>query len=130
VDRLVVYRRTKQGHRGLEAVPIGYGVGLLGVATFTVGGAGDQIWHLTLGVEQDINAFQSPTHWLLAIGMFLMLSSPLRAAWSVPGTATPRLKEFVPTLWSLVLTLAIFFFAYNYMSFFIGDSPTVDVDAS
>jgi hypothetical protein len=122
----VVLRRLRDGHSGLEAVPIGYGVGLLGVATFMVGGVGDQIWHLTLGVEQDINAFQSPTHWLLAIGMFLMLSSPLRAGWSTPGTTTPRLKEFAPTLWSLVLTMGIYFFAYNYMSFFIGDSPTID----
>jgi hypothetical protein len=124
----VVLRRLREGYRGLEAIPIGYGVGAIGVLTFMVGGLGDQIWHLSLGVEQDINAFQSPTHWLLAIGMFLMLSSPLRAGWSVPGTTTPRLKEFAPTLWSIVLTAAMFFFAFNYMSYFIGESPTIKAE--
>jgi hypothetical protein len=121
----VVLRRLREGHRGLDAVPVGYGVGVIGVATFMIGGLGDQVWHLMLGVEQDINAFQSPTHWLLAIGMFLMLSSPLRAAWSTPGDEQPGLKLFAPTLWSLVLTMAIFFFAFNYMSFFIADVTTV-----
>jgi hypothetical protein len=124
----VVLRRLGEGHRGPAAIPVGYGVGTIGVLTFMVGGVGDQIWHLTLGVEQDINAFQSPTHWLLAIGMFLMLSSPLRAGWSVPGTTTPRLKEFAPTLWSLVLTAGMFFFAFNYMSYFIGESPTIKAE--
>jgi hypothetical protein len=125
---LLVARRRRDGHRGLEAIPLGYGVALLGIATFTLGGAGDQVWHLSLGVEQDINAFLSPTHWLLAIGMFLMVSSPLRAGWSAPGPEAPRLKEFAAILWSLVLTLAMFFFAFNYMSFFIGDSPTIDAE--
>lgn len=119
---------AREGNRGVKDIPVGYGVGVIGVLTFMVGGLGDQVWHLTLGVEQDINAFQSPTHWLLAIGMFLMLSSPLRAGWSVPGTTTPRLKEFAPTLWSLVLTAGMFFFAFNYMSFFIGESPTIKAE--
>ena len=124
----VVLRRLRKGHRGLYAIPVGYGVGLLGVAIFMVGGTFDQVWHLSLGVEQDINAFQSPTHWLLAIGMFLMLSSPLRAGWSSAGTQNPKLKQFVPTLWSIVLTASMFFFAFNYMSFFIGDTPTVQAE--
>jgi hypothetical protein len=124
----VVLRRLREGYRGLEAVPVGYGIGAIGVLTFMVGGLGDQVWHLTLGVEQDLNAFQSPTHWLLAIGMFLMSSSPLRAGWTVPGPTAPRMKEFAPTLWSLVLTAAMFFFAFNYMSYFIGESPTIKAE--
>ena len=122
----MVLRRLRQGVPAAQAAPAGYGVGLLGIGIFMAGGLGDQVWHLTMGVEQDINAFQSPTHWLLAIGMFLMVSCSLRAAWSTPGTTTPGIREFVPTLWSLVLTLGVFFFAYNYMSFFIGESPTID----
>jgi hypothetical protein len=126
----VVLRRVREGHRGIDAAPVGYGIGLLGVGIFMVGGTGDQIWHLTMGVEQDLNAFQSPTHWLLAIGMFLMASSPLRAAWSTAGPTNPTLKEFAPTLWSLVLTLGMFFFAFNYMSYFIGvQAPTIDNNA-
>ena len=125
----VIVRRVREGHRGLDAVPLGYGVGVLGVGLFTLGGAGDQVWHLSLGVEQDLNAFLSPTHWLLAIGMFLMASSPLRAGWSTRGPEAPRMKEFAAVLWSLVLTVAMFFFAFNYMSFFIADSPTIEAEA-
>jgi hypothetical protein len=34
----------------------------------------------------------------------------------------------VPTLWSLVLTATMFFFAFNYMSYFIGESPTIKAE--
>ena len=79
----VVARNVREGRRELAAMPVGYGLGLVGVGFFSIGGLFDQVWHLSLGVEQDINAFQSPTHWFLAIGMFLMVSSPVRAGWSL-----------------------------------------------
>ena len=81
------------GRPGPEAVPVGYGVGVIGVLTFMVGGLGDQVWHLSLGVEQDINAFQSPTHWLLAIGMFLMLSSGTVRGIKFPGSTTDSARR-------------------------------------
>ena len=121
----VFFRTFRKRRRILVSTPVGYAIGLLGVMLFSIGGAFDQVWHLSFGVEQDINAFQSPTHWLLAIGMCLMVSSPLRAGWSSDAPEEPRLGPFVPTLWSLVLTLSFVMFAWNYMSFFIADSPTI-----
>jgi len=122
----VVLRNVRQGRRGLAAMPVGYAVGFAGVLFFTVGGVFDQVWHLSLGVEQDINAFQSPTHWFLAIGMFLMVSSPVRAGWSSDEPEEPTLRQFAPTLLGLVLSLAMVSFAWNYMSFFIIDEPMIE----
>ena len=78
----LVLREANQGKRGLAAIPRGYALGLAGVISFGIGGAADAIWHLFLGVEQDIEAFLSPTHWLLAAGMFLMVSCSFRAGWT------------------------------------------------
>jgi hypothetical protein len=108
-----------------DRIPVGYAIGLTGVATFAVGGIGDQIWHLSLGVEQDLEAFLSPTHWLLAVGMFLMVSSPMRAAWSSFDSDRPGFREFLPTLWSITLTTATVSFAYNYLSLFVLNNVTL-----
>jgi hypothetical protein len=121
----LVLREANQGKRGLAAIPRGYGLGVAGVVSFAVGGAADQVWHLFLGVEQDIQAFLSPTHWLLAIGMGLMVSCSLRAGWTSFDTARPSFRQFAPTLWSITLTTAMISFAYNYLSLFVMDNATI-----
>lgn len=121
----LIMRERKEGARGLAAVPRGYAMGVAGMICFAVGGAGDQVWHLSLGIEQDIEAFLSPTHWFLAVGMFLMVSCSFRAAWTSFDTDTPTLRAFAPTLWSITLTTAMVGFAYNYLSPFVIDNPTI-----
>lgn len=61
------------------AIPAGYGLGILGIAIFALGGLGDMIWHLAFGVEAGLDALVSPTHLLLLTGGALLLSSPWRA---------------------------------------------------
>ncbi|MCA1842898.1 MAG: hypothetical protein LC792_06840 [Actinobacteria bacterium] len=121
----LILREANQGKRGLAAIPRGYAMGLAGVISFGVGGAADAIWHLFLGVEQDIEAFLSPTHWLLAAGMFLMVSCSLRAGWTSFDTDRPSFRHFAPTLWSITLTTAMIGFAYNYLSLFVIDNATI-----
>jgi hypothetical protein len=121
----LIVREREQGKRGLAAVPRGYAMGVVGMMSFAVGGAGDQIWHLALGIEQDVEAFLSPTHWLLAVGMFLMVSCSFRAAWTSFDTDRPTLGAFAPTLWSITLTTAMVGFAYNYLSPFVIDNATL-----
>jgi hypothetical protein len=58
---------------------------MLGVLIFAAGGVGDMLWHETFGVEADFDALFSPSHLVLAIGMNLMITGPLRAAWARPG---------------------------------------------
>ena len=78
----VNYRRGAAWNR---ALPVGYSLSILGVLIFAAGGVGDMLWHETFGVEADFDALFSPSHLVLAIGMNLILTGPLRAAWARPG---------------------------------------------
>ena len=90
--------RARQPERsGLAAFPAGYGLAVVGVVIFAVGGAGDMTWHTIFGIEQDVEALFSPTHLLLFAGMALILSTPLRAAWSdLAEPAAPGYRRFLP----------------------------------
>src|SRR5206468_5841643 len=65
-------------------VPAGYGLGLVGVAMFVAGGVADGRWHTLFGVEVSVAALLSPSHLLLLGGGLLMVTSPVRSAWSSP----------------------------------------------
>jgi hypothetical protein len=43
------------------------------------------LWHEIFGVEAEFDALFSPTHLTLAIGMNLIITGPLRAAWARPA---------------------------------------------
>jgi hypothetical protein len=113
------------GHRGLAAIPVGYGGGIAGLAIFTVGGIGDQIWHLSLGIERDLKAFISPTHLMLIIGMLLMLSSPFRSQWAQRGPRAPSFARILPALWSITLTMMLTAITYNYAFAYASNLPQI-----
>ena len=117
-----VVKEQEAGRRGRAAVPLGYGLGLVGVVLFALGGAGDMLWHIALGVEQSIDALFSPTHLLLFLGILAILSSPLRAAWSdAEDDPRPSLGRFLPVLLSATLTTALVAFMFMYFSAFTGN---------
>jgi len=98
--------RSGQGWR--EAMPQGYVPSLLGVALFLVGGVGDMLWHVLLGIEVNVEALLSPTHLLLAVGGALIITGPLRAAWARgEGSTWPALVSL-----ALLLSILTFFTAY------------------
>ena len=70
------FRRTG-GWR--TAMPPGYGLGLIGVGCWFVGGPFDALWHSIFGFEANVEALMSPAHAILALGYGLMASGPLRA---------------------------------------------------
>lgn len=90
----------------IEAVPDGYGIGVLGVVIFGFGGLGDYLWHSSFGFEQGVEALTSPTHQLLAVGGILFLSSPLRAVWRREGS--PSAGELFSALLSAMLAFSLF----------------------
>jgi hypothetical protein len=101
--------------RGLrKSIPYGYGLGVVGLGLFLLGGLGDAIWHALLGIETGIDALLSPTHLLLLAGGLLSLTSPLRAAWVEVDTASPSLWDLFPALLSLTLTTTISAFFLGY----------------
>lgn len=117
----LVMRNQEKGRRGLAAVPVGYGLGLVGVGLFAAGGAGDMAWHEVFGIEQGIEALFSPTHLLLFVGMMLILSSPLRAAWTGDAAAVaPTYRAFAPVLLSATLVTTLVAFMFMYFSAFIS----------
>jgi hypothetical protein len=105
----MVYRRLRQGWQGLNAIPMGYDLGLIGAFIFGLGGIADLIWHSTFGIEVGIDALRSPSHIMLFIGAILLITAPLRAAWHDPSSkSTPSFLEFLPNLFVI---LAVFCFA-------------------
>lgn len=101
-------------YRRHGGVPEGYGLGFLGVVLFAVGGVADMAWHLVFGVEVRLEALLSPTHLLLFASGLLILSSPLRAAWSDTSEDAP----FLPALLSITLvTSTVSFFLMEFSPF-------------
>jgi hypothetical protein len=115
----LVGRNRCLGRRGLAAVPVGYGLGLAGVGIFAVGGAGDATWHAVFGIEADLAALLSPTHLLLFTGILLILTSPLRAAWTADEPTAPGFRAFLPVTLALTLTMALVGFFFQYLSPFL-----------
>ena len=120
-----VRRNRKGSRRWQDAVPAGYGLGLLGVAVFLAGGAGDMAWHTVFGIEQGIEALYSPTHLLLFVGATLILSTPLRVGWadgSLP--AAPGYRRLLPVVLSATALTALVSFMFMYWSAFVSPAPS------
>ncbi|MGH8933700.1 MAG: hypothetical protein ACRDZO_24475 [Egibacteraceae bacterium] len=125
---LLIMRERALGRRGLAAVPIGYGLGLVGIAGLAAGGLADMVWHTFLGIEVGIEPLLSPPHLLLATGDLLLSSSVLRAVWSDP--ASPRAPSFpsiFPALLSLALCTSAITFFFQYQMAFVQIFPERDV---
>ncbi|UBV44536.1 hypothetical protein LAJ19_17325 (plasmid) [Deinococcus taeanensis] len=113
---LLVWRHVRRGARGLNAVPLGYDLGLAGIAVFGLGGVGDLLWHTIFGIEKDVEALLSPTHLLLLLGMQLIVLSPFKARWKHPhADHAPRFGAFLPTLLSATAALSFVSFFHMYV---------------
>ena len=105
----------RRGSAWQQAVPAGYGLSLFGAAIFGAGGGLDLTWHVLFGIEKSVDALLSPTHLILALGVVLMVSGPLRAAWyrSSSQTREDRTHLF-PIILSLTFILAVLSFFTQY----------------
>src|SRR5580704_15516383 len=79
----------RKGYPWRRALPVGYGLSLVGVIAFAIGGGLDLAWHTLFGIEEDIEALLSPTHLILATSAALILTGPLRSAALRISGATP-----------------------------------------
>nr|BFE66264.1 hypothetical protein GCM10020063_107900 [Dactylosporangium thailandense] len=107
-------------------VPAGYGLGLLGAILFAAGGAFDMIWHITFGIEVNLEALLSPPHLLLLTAGSLMIATPVRAAAAKrarrDGPASPMGAAEVPVLISATSGTSVAAFFLDYLSPFT-DAP-------
>ena len=104
---IAAWRSWKGGARWYRSLPPGYGLSLLGVAIFAVGGVADLIWHVLFGVEFSIDALLSPTHLVLALAGALIVTGPLRAAWHRRPRNSLGLLAQAPAVLSLALLLSL-----------------------
>jgi hypothetical protein len=74
-----VIQGLRQGKTIRQSVPMGYLWAFYGVPIIMLGGLGDAVWHTLFGVEIGTEALVSPSHILLMIGLFALLSAPFRA---------------------------------------------------
>jgi hypothetical protein len=108
-------QNTRRGYAFTRALPQGYWLSLMGVVLFAVGGLGDMVWHTLFGIEGGSEALTSPTHLMLALGMGLVFSGPLRSAWSRVNAGQMRgWGQLGPVLivTTLLFTLVCFFISY------------------
>jgi hypothetical protein len=103
------FYNVTRGYAWLKAMPRGYRFGLVGALLFAFGGVADMFWHQLFGIEQGIEPLYSPSHLLLAIGGFLVASSPFCAAW-LRRKRISGWREFLPILCSAIALLSILTF--------------------
>ncbi len=103
-------RNVWRGSTLRDALPLGYNLSLVGLLLWFIGGPGDLIWHTLFGIEANTSALYSPTHLLLALGITLAVSGPLRAAYYRSVDEARRLSDQLPMILSLTLTLSVLTF--------------------
>ncbi|MEV4111600.1 hypothetical protein [Nonomuraea sp. NPDC049695] len=111
-----VWRNVRTGRLGPAAVPTGYLAGLVAIPAFAAFGFADMMWHTVLGIETTINIFFSPSHLGLVVTMMLIITTPLRSAWTSPHVgARPSLGRLLPALIGLAFatTLVSLFLSYG-----------------
>lgn len=119
--RLIDARR--KGRTWREAVPEPYRLAFFGVLLFTLGGMGDMLWHLIIGIEESVSAGFSPPHLAIMVAIGLIVSGAYMGAWHRDASPA-RPGEWLPLLLSLTLTLSLATFLTQY------GSPLVSVAAA
>lgn len=110
----IVQRRTETvSLRG--AVPAGYGLAVIGIVVFAVGGVGDAVWHTILGIEAGVDALLSPTHLLLFLGILLIMTTPIRASYLRSAGDRLRGADRYSVILSVTLTTALVAFFFTYL---------------
>jgi hypothetical protein len=121
----LIARFQRGGRLDPTLIPAGYGLGLVGVALFVTGGVADGVWHTLFGVEVSVAALLSPSHLVLLSGGLLMVTSPVRSAWSSPDLpARAPALALLPALWATALTTAVVLFFFQYLSAYVTRAPS------
>ena len=101
------------------AIPVGYEAAVAGVFIFGLGGVFDAAWHTAFGIELSTDALLSPSHLVLGLGIALVVSGPLLAAWR--RGASGGLAQQLPAVLSLTALLSVF----TFFSLFAGPYSAV-----
>jgi hypothetical protein len=109
-----------------KAIPVGYGVAIIGLTLLAIAGPWDLIWHEIYGFEVGVDAIYSPSHLTLFFGALLVASTGIRSMWAKADIA-PDLRTFAPVILSAALFIGISGFITMYLSTFMTNvTPTSD----
>ena len=129
----MVWRHARGEANGvtLASVPVGYGLGVLGLPMFALAGVGDFAWHTVFGVEQALRILFSPTHLALVSAMVLIVTSPLRSAWSNPDRPErPTLRRLLPAVLGLAFATTLVMLLLQYANALVWTPDSVVVALS
>ena len=116
---IVRYQREAGAHPAaafdFKAIPVGYGVSIIGLCILGVAGPADLTWHSVYGFEINIEAIVSPPHLALFLGGLLVSSTGIRSMWAKRDIA-PTMRRYLPALLSGILFIAMVNFITMYLS--------------
>ncbi|MDA0160104.1 hypothetical protein OM076_07510 [Solirubrobacter ginsenosidimutans] len=104
-----------RGSFDFKAIPVGYGVSIIGLCILGVAGPADLTWHSLYGFEINVEAIVSPPHLALFLGGLLVSSTGIRSMWAKRDIA-PSMREYLPALLSGILFIAMINFITMYLS--------------
>lgn len=114
----LVIDRHVEGRPYREAVPVGYGGAIIGMAVFVVSSGADLVWHTIFGFERGLDALLSPTHLVLFTAVTSIITAPFRSAWARPEPEHERLSSFWPLTIALTLATGLWSLDTGYLSTF------------
>jgi hypothetical protein len=103
-------RNHRRGWPWLQALPRGYEWSFVGVLLWVPGGVADLLWHEAFGFDGGAEALFSPPHLVLAVGIGLIVSGAVRAAWPREDFETGGWIRQAPALLALAFLLSVFTF--------------------
>jgi len=105
---LFAARNRVRNGAGVKLLPPGYEFALPGAALFAVGAVGDMLWHIAFGIEVDVEALLSPTHLILALGGWMMITAPARSArYQTSQGSLAGWKTSLPSILAVALALSL-----------------------
>jgi hypothetical protein len=125
---VLVRRRRAPGTPWLDAVPTGYGLGLVGIAVYSVGAVSDLVGHILFGFEKGIAALISPTHLLIFAGVGLIALSPFRSCWARPDPPEESYSWFLPAVVPLTMVTALVCQVILFLTIFSSRLATVSTN--
>src|SRR5690242_18773399 len=115
VGKVIVEYQPRRRGFDFKAIPVGYGVTIIGLCILGVAGPADLIWHSIYGFEINIEAIVSPPHLALFLGGLLVSSTGIRSMWAKQDIA-PDMRRYLPALLSGILFIAMVNFITMYLS--------------
>lgn len=100
------------------AIPVGYGVAILGLVVLGLAGPWDLLWHEMYGFEVGVDAVYSPPHLTLFFGGLLIATTGIRSMWAKQDLVLD-FKTSLPVLLSAVLFLGMASIITMYLSAFM-----------